>query len=247
MAVSTSIIPSNSEALCLKARQERGDITRRKIVLAAVELGARLGFSNMPLREVVALSQSRNISAIHYHFKGKEGLLRETVATIDRAWPSDLPDVGSGNIQGLLCQFLLNLERLKQSEGWQADVVRFIARLCMEDAKGPQMAAAALLAPRLWKVSEAIELMYPAIPSGVLRQRVGIACLLLLTIASNLDHVCMAALNCEDVQTDLVQRYSYAVTMAASIIMADWPSSPDTEIPALLLTFSSSVTALPSD
>lgn len=245
MDAPTSVSSTEKHCPYPPKRREKSNLIRKKLILSAVHLGAKYGFSNMPLREAIVLCNS-NMSSIHHHFKGREGLLREIVATIDSAWPSDLPDVGPGNIPGVLCHFLLNLERLKQHDDWQDHVVRFIARLCMEDAEGPQIAAATLLAPRLSKAAEAVELMYPAIPAAVLRQRVSIACLLLLTFASNLDHVCMAALNCEDVQTDPLQRYTYAVTIAASIIMADWPSSPDTDVPAILLTFSDTVMALAS-
>ena len=138
-------------------RYQRGEITRHKLMLSAIELAGRQGFSNVPLRSIVDHSQSGNISAINYHFKDREGLLRTTIAAIEAAWPADLPVTANGNVRSILTWFLLNLTRLQGMDDWQNSILRFITRLCVDDDPACRKAAEALLAPRLFSVYRAVE------------------------------------------------------------------------------------------
>ena len=52
--------------------------TRQKILDAAEKLFARQGFESTSLRSIIA-SAGVNLAAIHYHFRGKEGLIRAVI------------------------------------------------------------------------------------------------------------------------------------------------------------------------
>ena len=52
--------------------------TRQKILDAAEKLFARHGFESTSLRSIIA-SAGVNLAAIHYHFRGKEGLIRAVI------------------------------------------------------------------------------------------------------------------------------------------------------------------------
>ena len=52
--------------------------TRQKILDAAEKLFARQGFESTSLRSIIA-SADVNLAAIHYHFRGKEGLIRAVI------------------------------------------------------------------------------------------------------------------------------------------------------------------------
>jgi AcrR family transcriptional regulator len=55
-----------------------GSNTRERILDAAEKLFARHGFESTSLRSIIA-SAGVNLAAIHYHFKGKEGLIRAVI------------------------------------------------------------------------------------------------------------------------------------------------------------------------
>ncbi|MEI6891221.1 MAG: helix-turn-helix domain-containing protein [Pontiella sp.] len=55
-----------------------GGLTKQKIIAAAGELAAEVGFDNITTR-MVADRSGENIGSIHYHFGGKEGLFEEVV------------------------------------------------------------------------------------------------------------------------------------------------------------------------
>ena len=52
--------------------------TRQKILDEAEKLFARQGFESTSLRSIIA-SAGVNLAAIHYHFRGKEGLIRAVI------------------------------------------------------------------------------------------------------------------------------------------------------------------------
>lgn len=218
-------------------RQERCTSTKQKLVLAAIHLGAKHGFSNIPLRGIVEMSGSRNISAIQYHYKDREGLLTAIMDAIDAAWPSDLPSHALGNVRTILAYFLLNLETLKQADDrWHDDVVRFLARLCAEESANGREAAAALLASRLSRILGALQPLCPGVPAEVLRLHVSNACLLLVTISANLSQCYLKALGCGVANTDVVERFSRAVDMAAGIICSDWTTPPNEDVPGIVMS-----------
>lgn len=60
---------------------ERGDTTRHKLLLAAIEVFGRLGYDGATTR-ALAVAAGVNLQAIPYHFGGKEGLYQAVVAHI---------------------------------------------------------------------------------------------------------------------------------------------------------------------
>lgn len=220
-------------------RRERGGSTRHKLAIAAIHLGAKDGFSNIPLRAVVEKAECHNISAVHYHYKNRQGLLTALIEAIDAAWPADLPAAALSNVRTILVYFLLNLESLKQADDlWRDHVVRFLTRLCLEEDTSIQMTVTPLLALRLRRVFDAVQPLCPTIPADELRLRVSNACLFLMATSTSLNQCYMKALECESGSGDVVEYFTKAVDMAASIICSDWTSSPNGEVPGILMSLS---------
>ena len=63
--------------------------TREKLINAAGELAAQHGYRNVSMRAIAARA-GENLGSIHYHFKGKKGLLLAMMKAILAHW-SELP------------------------------------------------------------------------------------------------------------------------------------------------------------
>ena len=50
--------------------------TREKIISAAEQLFAEIGFDAVSLRQIAAVAGQRNTNVVRYHFGNKEGLLK---------------------------------------------------------------------------------------------------------------------------------------------------------------------------
>ncbi len=208
-------------------KRERGEKTRRRLILSAIELGACHGFSNVPLRSIVERAQEGNISAIHYHFKDREGLLRAIIAKVEAAWPAVLPPEAIGNPRAALTHFLLNLDKLQCHEHWRHSILRFLTRLCVEDNPACQKAAEALLAARLLAVYKALEGHCPGLSPADLRFRVSSTCLMLMTTASHLNRQYRAALGSAALDPKGTRYVSELIQMGVSMICGQRPEAAD--------------------
>jgi len=63
-----------------RARRPRLRDTRDRLLDAAERLFAERGIQGVSLREVVRAAGARNATAVHFHFRSKDGLLRAVVA-----------------------------------------------------------------------------------------------------------------------------------------------------------------------
>ncbi len=202
-----------------KTRRERGGSTKEKLILAAIALSAQRGFSNVPLREVVEKAECHNISAVHYHFKNRQGLLTAILQMIDKNWAVEIPGYAKrGTIFDVLQAFALSLDDLKRASQWGNTVIKFLTRLAMDDDPETAEAATAFLAARLNAVFDAIAPHCPDTEASSLRLRVGNACLLLLTVSSHLDRSCMLALGCTNPMESKETLLRDTVRMAGAII-----------------------------
>ena len=202
-----------------KTRKERGGSTKERLILAAIALSAQRGFSNVPLREVVERAECHNISAVHYHFKNRNGLLAAILQMIDKHWAVDVPGYAQrGGIFEVLHAFALSLDDLKRAAQWGNTVIKFLTRLAMDDDPATAEAATAFLSARLNAVYDAIAPHCADLPPPALRLRVGNACLLLLTVSSHLDRSCMVALGCDNLAEAKESLLRDTVAMAASIV-----------------------------
>lgn len=208
-----------------RVRKERGGSTKERLILAAIALSAQRGFSNVPLREVVERAECHNISAVHYHFKNRAGLLAATLQMIERHWAVDVPGFAqrAGTFE-ILHAFVMALDDLKRAAQWGNSVVKFLTRLAMDDDPSTAEMATAFLAARLNAVFDAIAPHCPETEPSVLRLRVGNACLLLLTVSSHLDRSCMAALGCHNLVEVKESLLRETVAMAASMIHGTGPA-----------------------
>ena len=211
-----------------RVRKERGGSTKERLILAAIALSAQRGFSNVPLREVVERAECHNISAVHYHFKNRGGLLTATLQMIDRHWAVDVPGYAQrAGIFEILHAFVLGLDDLKRASQWGNSVVKFLTRLAMDDDPATAEAATAFLAARLNAVYDAIAPLCKQPDPAVLRLRVGNACLLLLTVSSHLDRSCMVALGCQNLVEVKENLLRETVAMAANIIQGSPQAEED--------------------
>lgn len=202
-----------------RTRRDRGGSTKERLILAAIALSAQKGFSNVPLREVVEKAECHNISAVHYHFKNRNGLLEAVLNMIDRNWAIEIPGYAKrGGIFDVLYAFALSLDDLKRASQWGSTVIKFLTRLAMDEDPATADAATAFLATRLSAVHDAIAPHCPDIDPATLRLRVGNACLLLLTVSSQLDRSCLAALGCGTLAEGMDTLPRETVRMAAAII-----------------------------
>jgi len=202
-----------------KTRKERGGSTKERLILAAIALSAQRGFSNVPLREVVERAECHNISAVHYHFKNRNGLLAAILQMIDKHWAVDVPGYAQrGGVFDVLHAFALSLDDLKRAAQWGNGVIKFLTRLAMDDDQATAEAATAFLSARLSAVYDAIAPHCPDMPAPALRLKVGNACLLLLTVSSHLDRSCMVALGCDNLLEVKESLLRETVMMAAAII-----------------------------
>ena len=71
-----------------------GDSTKMKIINAAGELAAEVGFTNVTTRAVADRS-GENIGSIHYHFGGKDGLFEAVIREAMKACCHAGDDVSS--------------------------------------------------------------------------------------------------------------------------------------------------------
>lgn len=218
-----------------KTRKERGGSTKERLILAAIALSAQRGFSNVPLREVVERAECHNISAVHYHFKNRIGLLAAILQMIDKHWAVDIPGYAQrGGVFEVLHAFALSLDDLKRASQWGNTVIKFLTRLAMDDDPATADAATAFLAARLNAVFDAIAPHCPEMEAPALRLRVGNACLLLLTVSSHLDRSCMIALGCGNLEEAKESVLRETVMMAAAIIHGSTQedvSDPQTWLP----------------
>lgn len=207
-----------------KKRRERGGSTKERLILSAIALSAQRGFSNVPLREVVEKAECHNISAVHYHFKNRNGLLTAILQMVDKHWAVDVPGYAQrGGTFEILQAFALALDDLKRAAAWGNGVIKFLTRLAMDEDPATAEAATAFLSARLNAVFDAIAPHCPDMPAPALRLRVGNACLLLLTVSSHLDRSCMVALGCDDVVSVKETLLRETVTMAGAIIHGAGP------------------------
>ena len=56
------------------AKPPRAEATRLELLLAAEKLFALHGMMGVSLRQIVAATQQRNLSTVHYHFGSREAL-----------------------------------------------------------------------------------------------------------------------------------------------------------------------------
>lgn len=211
-----------------RTRRDRGGSTKEKLILAAIALSAQRGFSNVPLREVVEKAECHNISAVHYHFKNRNGLLEAILQAIDKHWAVDIPAYAQrGGVFEILQAFALSLDDLKRAAQWGNTVIKFLTRLAMDDEPDTAEAATGFLAARLSAVYDAIAPLCPDAPAAALRLKVSNACLLLLTMSSHLDRSCMIALGCDNLVEVKESLLRETVMMAAAIIQGIEPEDAE--------------------
>lgn len=210
-----------SRAVKPSRRRRAGISTKRKLALCAVALGAKHDFSLLPLRNIVGSAACGNISAVHYHFRNRDGLQRYILRMINRSWPVEISNEVRDSVRGVLTQFLLNLEVLKRAEDWQDSVVSFLVRLAHNEEMLCSDEALELLAMRLKVVFDAIKPHCPDVDDRVLRLRVSSACLLLLGFSAKMNNTYLAALEARDAFRGVSDQLVYCVDMACGLVSGE--------------------------
>lgn len=115
--------------------------TRSQLLVAAERLYAERGLDGVSLREITEAAGQRNNAAVHYHFGGRDGLVRtlfehryRQLEATRAAMLADLDAVGRGHDVGALVRVLVVPFAEAGTDGGDGDWVRFVARL-HEDAR----------------------------------------------------------------------------------------------------------------
>lgn len=110
--------------------------TRRRILVAAERLYAERGLDGVSLREITEAAGQRNNAAVHYHFGGRDGLVRalfehryHQLEARRSAMLASLDDAGRGEELDALVRVLVAPFAEAGEDGTDGHWVRFVARL----------------------------------------------------------------------------------------------------------------------
>lgn len=155
----------HSSRVADRSTAERGDLTRQKLLLAAIDVFGRRGFDGATTREL-ARAASVNLQAIPYHFGGKQGLYiaaAEHIATMIEARVGPARDavrlrleearaaatpVAAGDARELMARILERMAEMfiaPQSEPW----ARFLVREQLEPTEAFQRVFGKVMKPLL--------------------------------------------------------------------------------------------------
>jgi AcrR family transcriptional regulator len=174
-----------------KGRQ-RGELTRRRLILAAADLFAERGIDGVGSHEILERAGQRNVSAIQYHFGSRAGLVvavlqpREDVRgpiEADRAERlAALAAAGSPTLRDAVETFILpSLASIASHEGRSlirvaAQVMRTLPLDARVDPTVPtDRDVTALIA----------SLLPPTVPLPVRRERLGVARTMVIELLAN--------------------------------------------------------------
>lgn len=215
----------NKNKVKVKVRRvltERGQSTKEKLILAGIDLGSQKGYSNLALREVVELAGCHNISAVHYHFKDRQGFLNGILNSIKENWKFEIPPFASkAGVYDIYHELILSLRDLKEAKSWDNNVIKFLARLATDDDEKTAKTAVDFLSPALSSLYEAIAPHCPSAESPKLRMRVSSSFLILLTILGDLNRSCKKAVNCNDLIDAEQAAVKEALIFASRLTMMD--------------------------
>lgn len=143
-----------------RPRADRGDETRERLLLAAIDVFGRYGFDGASTR-MLASAAATNLQAIPYHFGGKEGLYlaaAEHIAARITAHVTPVADqvrarlaegpVADAEARALLARLLESMAHLLLSEE-SAPWARFIIREQMEPSEAFERVYRSVMAPML--------------------------------------------------------------------------------------------------
>jgi len=115
--------------------------TRAQLLAAAERLYAERGLDGVSLREITEAADQRNNAAVHYHFGGRDGLVRalfehryRQLEAARAGMLADLDAAGRGHDVAALVRVLVAPFAEAGTEGPEGYWVRFVARL-HEDAR----------------------------------------------------------------------------------------------------------------
>ena len=115
------------------------DRTRAELIETALGLFARRGIGSVSLREIVQKAGQGNQSAVHYHFRDKQGLVLAVTNLVREMFQPYLEEAmanietkerdGGLSDDDLIAALVLPLIRVFHSDETGRDAIRFVARL----------------------------------------------------------------------------------------------------------------------
>lgn len=113
-------------------------VTQRKLLLSAMHVFAEQGLNGVSMRAITKVAGALNTSAIHYHFKSKQGLLEALINTIQDYFDGERTDLQNElqarhlerrDLRSVLNLFATPYGRIIAEEPWGLSALRFLARV----------------------------------------------------------------------------------------------------------------------
>jgi AcrR family transcriptional regulator len=164
--------------------------TRERLIVAAIELFALQGISDVSLRAVAKLADARNTAAVHYHFGDRESLLVATLGFVlaaarervsfDEArkfgfafdFADDDPDRA---FKIAVAKAFLPVMTLPDRRPWGHHGVKLLSRVILGEAQELAPLLNALSLARVEALTELVQQFVPHVPRHILHGRIEFA------------------------------------------------------------------------
>ena len=159
-----------------ESRADRGDSTRKAILIAAEQLFAEYGVNNVSHRRIVEAARQGNNAAVAYHFGTKAELVRaierKHADHVERRLKEHIAQVaGSTDLADWIGCLVRSYTDHLDSLGKPSWYARFCAQTMTDPAYAEVMKSSALSSPVLHEVLDGIWRCLPDVPAFVRQER----------------------------------------------------------------------------
>lgn len=159
------------------AGHSSGDKTRTRLINEALRLFSEQGIGAVSIRTIVAAAGAQNLSAVHYHFGNKEGLVTAIVNTVteellpeQKASLEQLAEVENPSVRQILVHAYTPYLDMAISSERGMQQARFLSRLTWEEGEGGQkMLMQELMGPVILTIDSLLAQALPKKPRAELQ------------------------------------------------------------------------------
>ena len=154
----------------------RGDDTRQRLLLTALQLYAQEGLHAISLRRISTTAGSKNSAAMHYHFHNKPGVVQALVELIARELAAIDAELRAGqpppaSLQEACRNTLLPLVQLSRVKPWGADAIRFMSRVASDNDQEIAAVINPVYEPFWRRLDQRLASLLPELPAEVRQLR----------------------------------------------------------------------------